>query len=188
MHGSALLCRRHPRRQGHGAGLRDANLPDVGAHHFTTDVCGSPQDRGVFRNPGGACLSRNSACEHDHCKQHPTFHGTTPSRDCPIEWCHNFFQLPENPRALFNYLWATARRKLHRRLGNSGEAFSRAPWARTFASRADAGCPSASAHVWSRSACGLEHGGPPFALDRQDRRHRGGIGHLGGRRDCNDAL
>jgi hypothetical protein len=30
-----------------------------------------------------------------------------PPLDCPIEWCHNFFELPENPRPLCNYLWAT---------------------------------------------------------------------------------
>jgi hypothetical protein len=48
----------------------------------------------------------------------------SPSLDCPIEWCHKFFELPENPRALFNYLWATTPAKTTSdNWGNSGRNF-----------------------------------------------------------------
>src|SRR5580704_273123 len=90
MRGSALLCRSHPRRQGHGAGLHYANLPNIGTHHFTTDVCGSSKDRRVFRISGGACLTRKSARERDHCKQQTTFHGTTPDSTAPSKGATTF--------------------------------------------------------------------------------------------------
>ena len=134
MRGSALLCGSHPRRQGHGAGLHDAKLPDVGTHHFTVDVCGSSEDRRVFGNAAGACFTRHSAREHDHCKQHSTFHGTTPHATAPSNGATSFLNC-QKIRARFSITCGQRRRqKLHRiigeiaasiRCGNAAERFAR---------------------------------------------------------------
>jgi hypothetical protein len=48
--------------------------------------------------------------------------------------------LPENPRALFNYLWATTPAKLHRIIGEIAARHSQAHHERAFASRSGRGC------------------------------------------------